>query len=148
MQASYLWKKLFTKKHLIEHYEEKVKGLPVRNEFERALEQMLTIRYDLFGVKFYLRNLQMMIYYELNDHNSFLLLLDSYRHFLNNNRSVTEDWKKTQTVLIKFLTRLFNLKENYDEYELKKLKQDVSSSLVLKKQWLLRKIEELESVCK
>jgi len=119
-----------------------------RNEFERALEQMLTIRYDLFGVKFYLKNLQMMIYYELNDHNSFLLLLDSYRHFLNNNRSVTEDWKKTQTVLIKFLTRLFNLKGNYDEYELKKLKQDVSSSLVLKKQWLLRKIEELVSVRK
>lgn len=26
MQASYLWKKLFTKKHLIEHYEEKVKN--------------------------------------------------------------------------------------------------------------------------
>ena len=25
MQASYLWKKLFTKKHLIEHYEEKEK---------------------------------------------------------------------------------------------------------------------------
>ena len=119
-----------------------------RNEFERSLEQMLTIRYDLFGVKFYLKNLQMMIYYELNDHNSFILLLDSYRHFLNNNRSVTEDWKKTQTVLIKFLTRLFNLKGNYDEYELKKLKQDVSSSLVLKKQWLLRKIEELESVRK
>ena len=117
-----------------------------RNEFERALEQMLTIRYDLFGVKFYLKNLQMMIYYELNDHNSFLLLLDSYRHFLNNNRSVTEDWKKTQTVLLRFLTRLFNLKENYNEFEMKRLKEDITSSIVLKKQWLLRKIKELESV--
>ena len=116
-----------------------------RNEFERSLEQMLTIRYDLFGVKFYLKNLQMMIYYELNDYNSFLLLLDSYRHFLNNNRLVTGDWKKTQSVLLKFLTRLFNLKENYDEFEIRKLKQDISSSVVLKKQWLLRKVGELES---
>jgi len=116
-----------------------------RNEFEKSLEQMLTIRYDLFGVKFYLKNLQMMICYELNDYNSYLLILDSYRHFLNNNRTVTVDWKKTQIVLLRFLTRLFNLKENYDEFEMKKLRQDISSSIVLKKQWLLRKIEELES---
>lgn len=116
-----------------------------RNEFERSLEQMLTIRYDLFGVKFYLKNLQMMIYYEFNDYDSFVLLLDSYRHFLNNNRSVTEDWRKTQAVLLRFLTRLFNLKGNYDEFEMKRLKQDISSSIVLKKQWLLRKIEELET---
>jgi len=28
MQASYLWKKLFSKKHLVEHYEEKIKYKP------------------------------------------------------------------------------------------------------------------------
>ncbi|MCC2164450.1 reverse transcriptase domain-containing protein [Brotaphodocola catenula] len=50
MQASYLWKKLFTKKHLIEHYEEKVKDKPSvgldkvsPRKFEQNLDENIEI---------------------------------------------------------------------------------------------------------
>ncbi len=50
MQASYLWKKLFTKKHLIEHYEEKVKNKPSvgldkvsPRKFEQNLDENIEI---------------------------------------------------------------------------------------------------------
>lgn len=117
-------------------------------EFEKALEQTLTINFDLFGVKFYLKNLQMMIYYELDDYDSFLMLLDSYKHFLHKNKNITPAWKDSQTLLIKYFNRLFLLRENYCEYEHKKLLCDIKSSMVLKKQWLLRKAGELSTAIK
>ena len=50
MQASYLWKKLFTKKHLMEHYEEKVKDKPSvgldkvsPRKFEQNLDENIEI---------------------------------------------------------------------------------------------------------
>lgn len=116
-----------------------------KNDFEKSLGMIFIISYDLFIMKIYLKNLQMMNYYELNDHNSFLLFLDSYKHFLNNNKSITEEWKKEQTTFNTFLNKLFKLKEKFSGFELKNLKDEISSSLVPMKQWLLRKIDELES---
>ncbi len=50
MQAAYLWKKLFTKKHLIEHYEEKIKNKPSvgldkvsPRKFEQTLDDNIEI---------------------------------------------------------------------------------------------------------
>ncbi|MBD5464812.1 MAG: hypothetical protein HDR22_03170 [Lachnospiraceae bacterium] len=50
MQASYLWKKLFAKKHLLEHYEEKIKNKPSvgldkisPKKFEEALDENIEI---------------------------------------------------------------------------------------------------------
>ena len=50
MQASYIWKKLFTKKHLIEHYEEKIKNKPSvgldkisPQKFEQNLDENIEI---------------------------------------------------------------------------------------------------------
>src|SRR4030095_6365489 len=82
-----------------------------KNKFQKSLEQTLTTEYDLFAMKYLLKNLQMMNYYELNDYNSFLLSLDSYKHFLSKNKSVTEGSKVTQTLFIKFLNNLFKLRD-------------------------------------
>lgn len=117
----------------------------VRKEFEKALEQTLTINFDLFGVKFYLKNLQMMIYYELKDYDSFLMLLDSYKHFLKKNKYITPAWKESQSLLIKLFNKLFLLRENFSEFEYVQLKNEIKSSMVLKKQWLLRKVDELKN---
>ena len=50
MQASYLWKKLFAQKHLMEHYEEKIKDKPSvgldkvsPKKFEEALDENVEI---------------------------------------------------------------------------------------------------------
>lgn len=50
MQASYLWKKLFTPKHLLEHYDEKIKSRPSvgldrvsPKKFEEELDENIQI---------------------------------------------------------------------------------------------------------
>ncbi len=116
-----------------------------RNEFEKSLGTIMTINYDLFIMKYYLKNLQMMNYYELNEHNSFHLSLDSYKHFLNKNKSITIQWKEEQIAFNIFLCKLFKLKEKFSDFELKNLKNEISSALVPKKECLLRKINELET---
>lgn len=113
------------------------------NEFNKSLEKILSVDYDLFIMKYYLKNLQMMNFYELNDYNSFLSSLDAFKHFLSKNKSVTERWKSNQALFSNYMNRLFKLKEKPDGHELKKLKNEIINSSPHKKQWLLKKANEI-----
>lgn len=112
----------------------------LKKEFDKSLEQILLVDYDLFAMKYYLKNLQMMNYYELNDFNSFLSMLDSFKHFLNKNKFITERWKKGQTLFGNYLHRLFKLREKPDLCESEKLREEIKHSNPSKKQWLLSKL--------
>lgn len=114
-----------------------------KNEFSKSLEKILLVDYDLFIMKYYLKNLQMMNFYELNDYESFLSSLDAFKHFLSKNKSVTERWKSNQALFAGYLNRLFKLKEKSDGHELKNLKNEIINSNPHKKQWLLRKADEI-----
>jgi len=114
-----------------------------RKEYNKSLELILKIDYDLFTMKYYLKNLQMMNFYELSDYESYLSNLDSIRHFISKNKSITEKWKVSQTLFVNYLSALFKLRENPDEFELKKLKADIQNSNPQKKQWLIGKTDEL-----
>lgn len=116
----------------------------INKQFEKSLEEILTLKYDLFIMKYYVKDLQMMNYYELNDYNSFQLLFDSYKHFLGSNKSITENWKNSQIEFSNILNKLFKLKERLNEFEIQNLENEITNSTVQKKQWLLRKVNELE----
>ena len=116
------------------------------NEFQKSLETILTVDYDLFIMKYYLKDLQMMNFYELNDYDSFLMISDSFRHFLSNNKSITGKWKIKQSMFDNYLNRLFKLREKRDPSALKDLKTEIMNSDTSKKQWLIRKVSESEKL--
>lgn len=115
-----------------------------KNEFKKSLEKISEIDIDFFAMKYYLKNLQMMNHYELNDYNSFLLVSDSYKHFLSKNKAITEKWNKSQSLFNNFLNRLFKLGESFDEFEMNKLNNEIAMSVIPKKEWLIRKVDELK----
>lgn len=115
-----------------------------KKEFEKSLEQILLVDYDLFTMKYYLKNLQMMNYYELNDYESFLSFYDSFKHFISRNKSITQKWKDGQTLFGNFLYRLFKLKQKPDLFESERLSKEVKFSKSNKKQWLLSKLSEFK----
>jgi|GEM_PF-3415555 len=119
-----------------------------KSEYRNSLEFIAVMKQDVFVFKYSLKNLQMMCYYELNDYESFCFALDSYKHLVSKNKSVNEIWKISVTNFFNIMNKLFPLKENFDQYEIDKLKQSINESNVNKKVWLNLKIEELMNLDK
>ncbi|MDQ3194769.1 MAG: hypothetical protein M3P82_07215, partial [Bacteroidota bacterium] len=58
----------------------------VKGDFPKSLEYILKINIAYFDMKYYVKNLQMMNYFELDDYESFIFAFDSYKHFTSKNK--------------------------------------------------------------
>lgn len=119
-----------------------------KGEFGKSLEYIAKTNTDLFQMKYYIKNLQIRIYYEQNDYESFLLAKDSYSHFLDKNRNVSIRWKKAMKSLCSNVALMFKLKENFDSFEFFKLKEKILSSQTNNRNWIGRKVIEFEKIHK
>ncbi|MBS1516878.1 MAG: hypothetical protein JSS91_02195 [Bacteroidetes bacterium] len=117
-----------------------------KKDYSKSLEYLSRINYDFFKMKHYVKDIQMMNYYELNDYESFSYVADSYKHFLSKNKSVTSYNKFVSDILYNSINKLFNLRESFDKYELEKFRKDIKDYTMMYKIWLLDKISELESI--
>jgi hypothetical protein len=115
------------------------------NNFEESLEFTAKFQTSDLMHKFFIKNLQLSIYYELNDRVSFDYSIDSYRHFIKKNSLTNESRVIVHTKYYEYVARLFKLREKKDLFELSKLKKDITEVKATNKKWLLRKIEELEN---
>jgi hypothetical protein len=105
--------------------------------FEKALEILSRVRYDEIYHKLDIKCFIIAIYYELNHEDSLLSSLDSFRHFLNNDKLIPESRKESYANFLK------NVK-NKDIIEVKILADKVKNTeQVQNRQWVDSKIEEL-----
>ncbi|HMQ69749.1 MAG TPA: hypothetical protein PKA90_08655 [Ignavibacteria bacterium] len=118
----------------------------IKKDYGKALELLALIKYDLFTMKFYVKNLQLKIFYELNDLNSFMLALDSYKHFLYKNKYVSEKMKISNKKFCDFIERLYEQKINYDEYKFSEIKKEILEDHGKDVVWIVRKADELENM--
>jgi hypothetical protein len=117
-----------------------------RKEFNLALKLLTTIDDSLFSFKRRVRTLQLIIYYELKEHELALSGLDSFKHFIENNKQKYS--QRERTILLIFqpiYEQLLKCRFGGNEANLKQLKKRIlnenpSQSL----DWLLEKIAELE----
>lgn len=114
-------------------------------EFETALEEITKVRYDYFAFKFDVRLLTLKIYYEMNLFEPALSLIDSFSHFLSNNKNVSVQQKESFGNFLKFLKQLVRIKSNDLIKDSIELKREINSvKTVISKNWLLEKVSELE----
>ena len=117
-----------------------------KGEFEKALwhlNAIKTIRHIQY--KLPVRDLTLMTFYELDMLNQSAYQIDSYRHFLNNNKGSLSEERFTRILnFLKFYTRLLKIKEKRSMKEIVRLKEDIESTgNTLEKFWLLKKTGEL-----
>lgn len=117
-----------------------------KGDFEKALwhlNSIKTIRHIQY--KLPVRDLTLMTFYELDMQNQSVYQIDSYRHFLNNNKSSLSEERFTRILnFLKFYTRLLKLKEKRSMKEIIRLKEDIESTAnTLEKYWLISKTGEL-----
>lgn len=116
----------------------------IKGDYNNSLEFISKIDFVYFDLKYYVRNLQMMNYYELNDFETFVFAFDSYKHFTSKNKNVSEAWNVRTSAFYNTTKKLFNLRNKFDDYEFRKLKEEIVKSSPARRLWLLKKLDMLE----
>lgn len=114
-----------------------------KKEFEKALELVNKINFDLITFKFELKTLQIILLYELGDYNSLQCSVDSYKHYAANNQFISESTRNNIFRFINYVILLFRQKENNDIAGMKLLRDEIKNESLNTKLWLLDKLDEL-----
>lgn len=112
-------------------------------DFDKSLQINSSIRLNLFPLKYYIKNLQIRLYYEIGDYDAFLLSIDSFRHFLSDNSELFKKHHKVQELFCSLIIKMFRLRLKYDHTEVLKIQKKVSSEFGDSKVWMAKKIREL-----
>ncbi|HQY53578.1 MAG TPA: hypothetical protein PLD63_14530 [Ignavibacteria bacterium] len=111
--------------------------------YDTSLEMLSKLKLDEVYLKYEVKILQMMIYFETDSHENLFSLLETYRHFLKNNEMLPGKKKKLYLNFYKYLNKLVNIKKKKDRSELREIKKMLESeAIVNNKDWLMKKIDE------
>lgn len=112
----------------------------------KHLNDIKTIKHIQF--KLPIRDLSLMVYYELGMFSQSNYQIDSYRHFLvNNKQSLSETRYSRIGSFLKFYTKLIKAREKNSISDVKKINAELKlNPNVLERNWLISKINELINV--
>lgn len=114
-------------------------------EFNSALNFLRKVDFDLYTMKYEVRNLLAQVYYELGDFEQLLYLVESYKRFLVKNKNVSAYFRQPNLEFIDLLGDL--VKYRLDEST--KGKDDLSGRIIksklAQKNWLNEKLRELNN---
>ena len=117
-----------------------------KKDFELAAKYLNSIKIiKHIQYKLPVRDLTLMCFYEQNLLAQSSYQIDSYRHFLTNNKSSLSDLRYERIMnFLKFYTKLVKNKEKGNIKELVKLKDEMEiTNNIIEKRWLTQKIKEL-----
>jgi len=116
-------------------------------EYEKVLGNLINVEFIDIRDKLFARSLTARTYYEMKEFYSLLNYIDSSKHFLKKNKSVSELYEKSYGNFFNFLTKLISINENTDLHSIPALKKEILSTIILdSKNWLLEKATELEKI--
>ncbi|HMQ67752.1 MAG TPA: hypothetical protein PKA90_02410 [Ignavibacteria bacterium] len=115
-----------------------------KKEYELSLEYLakISIRQFVFTLDSYI--LKSKIYFEMGFRKSSISVSNAFRHYLNNNKSMSEELKSGLINYLKYYKILLSLKgKNNSERSYKILNEIKESSVLRNKVWLTEKAKEL-----
>lgn len=116
----------------------------ISGNFLQSLEFLSKVKYDDVYQKAELRCLTAQLYYELEAVESFYAQIDSFRHFLTNDKILPENRKIYIGNFLSLLKNLANRKFGNGKQDLKDIKQQILEiENIHNKEWLLEKAQQL-----
>ncbi len=114
-----------------------------KKNYGKALEYNNKINFELFAFRYDTRLLQFKIYFELGYFEEAHSLIDSHRHFIANNKTVSDYYREMHTNFLNFYSELLRAKEGKTLDYLSVKKKIESTNNILSRQFLLDKLGEL-----
>lgn len=115
-----------------------------RKNFSEAIDYLSKVTNVSVFIKADIKNLSLMIYYELNYFEEAMAMIDSYKHTMSKTKEFSEVFKTTFTNFTTYIQKIFRLREVFDEADATGLLKSVKNNQnVINKFWLVEKIEEL-----
>lgn len=152
----YQWMEKFTEKYYKElppEYSENMYNYSMailnfsKGNFEKSLSLMSNVKYHYFYLRIDVKNWMLQIHYELNHLEQAYSLIDSYRHFLSKNKTVSDLFKKLNADFLNCYVKLMKIKHGDRNLNLDSIKREVNgASKFIHKGWVLKKIAELENI--
>ncbi|MFZ1322644.1 MAG: hypothetical protein WAT71_13890 [Ignavibacteria bacterium] len=112
-----------------------------KSEFGKSLECLAKINEDNLMSKYFLKKLYLMIYYELNDYESFIYACDTFAHFKKRNKIASETRAQEFSNFGSNIRKLFKLRNKYDKFESLKLRKETGDQI-----WFIEKLDEIDKV--
>ena len=115
-----------------------------RGNFEKSLRHLSKINIERANMKLDIKNLLIMIYYELNYDEELISLIDTYKHYLNRDEALTPHSKEQYRLFLKFVSALLKLRLNKNKKSAFILRKEIADANYFNlKDWLVKKAEEL-----
>ncbi len=115
-----------------------------QNEFEKSLESISKVKYDLLHFKIDVKILMLKIFYELKLIEQAYSLTDTFKHYLKNNNEMPPDVKLSYNNFLKYYLLLSKQKSDIRKNKIANIKSELSEEKHLfHSKWLMEKAELL-----
>lgn len=112
--------------------------------FETSLELNSKLKHDELYLKIYSKILNIQNLYELKYFDTLDSSIESFRHFISNNKLIPTDRKINFTNFFKYLNKIISVQNKTDSDEISLLRiQLMKESAIAQKSWLVEKVNEL-----
>lgn len=116
----------------------------LKKDFEAALTYTGKVDLSVFFIKPTLFALQLKIYYELNYVDEALSIIDTFRHYIANNKQATTIVRNARSDFLKFYYKLLMYRSGKRQNTPAKIMQELEETSALHKKWLMEKLSELK----
>jgi hypothetical protein len=115
-----------------------------QKKYNKVIQTLQSVEYADYTFNINSKNFLLVTYYEMDEHEPLLALLESMRVYLNRNSEIPEDRKINFKNLIKYTKKLVSLPPG-NRKAVEELKQEVEATgTIASRNWLLEKIAERE----
>lgn len=114
-----------------------------KGDYDKSLEYLSKVNYEDVYDKLNVKALLIQLYYEMNFGEELLSQIDTFKHFLLNDKKIDIEIKRIYSKFIYFVNKLIKLNEDFqNRYDIVSVKKELENSVIYDKDWLLEKIEE------
>ncbi len=117
-----------------------------RKLFDKALEELSKVQFELFTLKYDVKNLMLQIYYELGDIEPAIYSIDSYRHFLTENKAVSDYFRQANLKFLNIVSDLIKAKLDDTHILPDELKKSIDEYEFFQGSWLREKAAEIQGL--
>lgn len=115
----------------------------LEGNFEKCLEMIAEVERNDLGLKFDLRTLKLLAYYELDYTEQSYSLIDTYKHFIKNSKDANNARRETKKLMLEAYITLLKIRTEKDYDLIPRLNESVRKLNIWLQKWFKEKTDEL-----